>query len=200
MNPEDILVKLKTDASSKTSETLDAIYTICMEQKERGINDFSVATIARLGFGRGVPKAQSLRNKTGEKYRALLKAFEDKHLDKKPKVAKKELDWIEEIPNPKHRLLAKIMASELAEANHKVREMIPPGTRIEVYDHKAPLPDEDAKLIEIERRAIEYLLSQQFLEKWNFKKTEYGELIDENGNVVFKAATTDALEKALRYL
>jgi hypothetical protein len=31
-----------------------------------------VATIARLGYKRGVPKAQSLRNKTGESYRALL--------------------------------------------------------------------------------------------------------------------------------
>ncbi|MFQ3231745.1 hypothetical protein [Reinekea sp.] len=32
------------------------------------------------------------------------------------------------------------------------------------------------------------------------KRSDYGELIDEIGEVVFKAATTDALEKALRYL
>ncbi|MBU2863660.1 hypothetical protein KO489_07395 [Reinekea forsetii] len=83
---------------------------------------------------------------------------------------------------------------------HKQASLESTGTRIEVYDHKSPVPDEDAKLLSLERRAIEYLLSKQFREKWHFTKSDYGELIDENGEVVFKAATTDALEKALRYL
>ncbi len=54
---------------------------ICTEQQERGIGyDFSISTIAKLGNNSGVPKAQSIRNKTGEKYRALIQCFADVHL------------------------------------------------------------------------------------------------------------------------
>ena len=38
-----------------------------------------LTSIARLGHQRGVPKAQSLRNKFGESYRALIGAFEGKY-------------------------------------------------------------------------------------------------------------------------
>ena len=69
MKPAELLEKLKETASPKGSKTLDAIYEICIEQEQRGLGDFSVATIARLGHKRGIPKAQSLRNKSGESYR-----------------------------------------------------------------------------------------------------------------------------------
>ena len=72
MNPEELLNKLKHGSSLKIQQSLDAIYEVCMEQQERGIQDFSVSTISNLGFNRGVPKAQSIRNRTGEKYRALI--------------------------------------------------------------------------------------------------------------------------------
>ncbi len=94
-----------------------------------------MATIARLGHKRGVPKAQSLRNKTGESYRALLHSFEEHHRGDKPRMeTRTKDDWIEEIQNPKHRLLARVQASELAAANKKIRDFVPPGTRIEVRD------------------------------------------------------------------
>lgn len=66
MKPKVLLDKLKETVSPKAIKTLDAIYEICLEQEKRGVYDFSVATIARLGYKRGVPKAQSLRNKTGK--------------------------------------------------------------------------------------------------------------------------------------
>ena len=77
MTPIELNEKLKINASYKVQQTLDAIYQICLEQQERGIYDFSVATISRLGHQRGVPKAQSIRNKSGEKYRALISLFAD---------------------------------------------------------------------------------------------------------------------------
>ena len=77
MKPEELLNKLKVGSSLKIQQSLDAIYEICTEQQERGIHDFSISTIAKLGNNRGVPKAQSIRNKTGEKYRALIQCFAD---------------------------------------------------------------------------------------------------------------------------
>ena len=103
VSPEEILVKLKENASARARKTLDAIYEICDEQRQRGVSDYSIVTIARLGYKRGVPRAQSLRNKTAESYRALISAFEDNAPPKNiSKVKKTDKDWIEEIENPKN--------------------------------------------------------------------------------------------------
>jgi hypothetical protein len=201
MKPKILLDKLKETVSPKAIKTLDAIYEICLEQEKRGVYDFSVATIARLGYKRGVPKAQSLRNKTGESYRALLRAFEEYHRDKKGgTISQSEDGWIEEIQNPKHKLLARIQASELAAANKKLRDFVPPGTRIEVRDYQNERLDDDEKLSGIERRALEYIVSDEFLEKWGFSISEYGEIVDSTGTVVMRAATADAIKKALTHL
>lgn len=205
MKLEELLKSLQESSSTKVKETLNTLFTVCMEQKERGVNDYSYATIARLGAGRGVPKAQSIRNKTGEKYQALIQAFVDDaaNLPNNKNISKKELDWIEEIQNPKHKLLAKIMASELKEAQRIVDELIPPGQRIEVFDYKnvsSEQKEKNYRLTGQEERALTYLLSDEFLKKWSFKTTQYGEVLDSKGNAIFKAATTDAIRKALVFL
>lgn len=201
MKPDELLEKLKIGATARMGGTLDTIYEICREQEQRGVYEFSVAAIARLGHKRGVPKAQSLRNKTGEPYRALLRCFEEKHKGKKPRREQVgEDDWIEEIQNPKHKLLARIQASELAAANRKLREFVPPGTRIEIRDYQNEAAGEDCSLNSLERRALEYLISDEFLGKWSFSLSEYGEIIDSSGNIVLRPATVDAVKKALAYL
>ena len=200
MSAEELLEKLKDSSSQKTCQTLDAIYQICVEQERRGLNEFSVATIARLGYKRGVPKAQSLRNATGEKYRALISSFEERNAAKSPRSKdKSEDDWIEEIQNPKHKLLARIQASQLAAANKKIKEFVPPGTRIEILDYQSDKGDGGA-LSSLERRALEYIVSDEFLDKWRFAVSEFGEIIDSSGSVVLKAATVDAVKKALKYM
>ncbi len=202
MNTEEFLNELKKDTSIKIQQSLDAIYEVCMEQQERGINDYSISTIAKLGFNRGVPKAQSIRNKTGEKYRALIQCFAD-IASQKPKLRKpsqSENEWIDEIQNPKHQLLVRIMASELKEAQQMIREIIPPKQRIDIYDHKNMMPDQSFKFSESEVRALQYLLSTDFQKRWNLKPTEYGALVDESNKPVFKISTLFALRKALEYL
>lgn len=68
-----------------------------------------------------------------------------------------------------------------------------------VYDHNESI-DEYNKLTTIERRALEYILSDSFKNKWYLSESDTGSLVDENNKVVFKPATVDALKKALRYL
>jgi len=197
ISPENLLEKLKKDSSPKVQETLDAIYHVCNEQVKQKLYDFSIATISRLGHQRGVPKAQSLRNKSGEKYRALITCFADTNTNK-VKINKKE-SWIDEIESPKHRLLVQMLASELATTKQKLNEIIPPDTVINVYDHNESI-DEYNKLTAIERRALEYILSDSFKKKWYLSEYENGSLVDESNKAVFKPATVGALTKALRYL
>lgn len=198
MSPTEVLEKLKLAASPKVQETLNAIFEVCTEQQKRGIDDFSVSTIAKLGFRRGVPKAQSLRNKSGEKYRALISSFADnttkKHITK---LSKTEESWVEEISNPKHKLLVNILLSELKATKNHLEEIIPPNTRIDIYDHKSNKPSEDSKLTTQERRALEYIISSSFQKKWGLKPNKYGELIDGSNQPIFMIATIDAIKKAL---
>ena len=202
MNSEELLNRLKHGSSLKIQQSLDAIYEICVEQQERGIHDFSVSTIAKLGFNRGVPRAQSIRNKTGEKYRAIIQSFEDfsSQMPKLRKPSQSDSVWIDEIQNPKHQLLVRIMASELKQAQQMIREIIPPKQRIDIYDHKNMIPDQSFKFSDQEVRALQYLLSSDFQKKWNLKSTHFGELVDESNKPVFKISTLDALRKALEYL
>jgi hypothetical protein len=54
--------------------------------------------------------------------------------------------------------------------------------------------------VSLERRALEYILSDSFKNKWYLSESNTGSLVDENNKAVFKPATVDALKKALRYL
>lgn len=201
MRPEDLLSKLKESSTPRTVKTLDVVFQICIEQEQRGVFDFSVATVSRLGQGRGVPKAQSLRNKAGEPYRAILNSFEKKNQNVRSKVETKgDDDWINEIQSSKHKLLVRIQAAELASARKKLRDFVPPGSRIEVRDYQNEDLGVGGNLFPQERRALEYLVSKEFLDKWGFSISEYGEIMDRTGCVVLRAGTVDAVKKALNYL
>ena len=205
MDPKAMRDHLKTLTKAKTHATLDAIYEVCQAQVTRGLSDFSVTTIARLGEGRGVPKAQSIRNATGAHYRALIESFAAAHppiIDKK-KVTKADA-WIEEIPSVRHRQLVYILLSQLNEARNLIRDFVPPGSEIYVDDRRGVSHPGDERgthrLDNVERRALEYILSEDFMKKWNFKKGDKGDVLDEGGTRVLKPATINAIDKVLRYL
>jgi len=199
MTPEELLIELKIDVKLKVEQTLQAIYEICCEQKKRGLSDFSFSTIARLGEGRGVPKAQSIRNKTGKPYRALIKSFEDNVGDKnvKHKKYKGKLDWIDEIEDVRLKVLAGHQAAQLAEAKRTIKEFTPPDMVININD---ALAIQTEQFTPLERTALEHLLSDDFFEKWQFKKGLHGDVLNEQEERFFKIATLDAIDKALKNL
>jgi hypothetical protein len=73
--PESVLGVLKKGATIRTQRSLDLIYGICKELHQSGKSDFSVATVGRLSSQRGGPSVQAIRNKNGERYRNLVKAW-----------------------------------------------------------------------------------------------------------------------------
>ncbi len=199
MEPGESLKHLKLISSTRSHKTLDAIFEICNEQLERGVLDFSVATISRLGQKRGVPRAQSIRNKTGENYRALIQSFVNFLPKNKPHSKPKAVDaWIDEIKDLKLKLLVQIQASQLAEAQQIVKEIIPPGFEIRVDDRCASGAEE--MLNAVERRALEYLISGDFLQQWGYSVGEFGDVLDSNNFKIFKPGTIDAIRKALDFL
>jgi hypothetical protein len=198
MTPAEMLAHLK-ERAPRQQATLDAVFAVCQEQVERGVADFSFATIARLGGGRGVPKVQSIRNKTGENYRMLIKCFEGSIGARKRVPKAKATDaWVDEIADPRLRLLVNITLSKLAEAERLNRELIPPGTEIRIDDRVGS--QTEYRLTPVERRAIEHLMSEDFFTAWQLKTSGKGAVVDEQGKIVFKPGTLDALTKILNYL
>lgn len=200
MTPDQVIETLKEDASPRKQKTLDRIYELCLDLEARGIRDFSLATIARFGRGRGVPSSQSLRNRTGESYRVLIKAFQARNQSQPRRRRRAHEAWIDELKSERHRFLANKQAAELTALKEKLATLHPAGSLIEIRDyHHSDSPD-DARLTNLERRSLNYLISDDFLGRWNFKVTEYGEVVDTSGNKVFKAGTIDAIKKALEAL
>lgn len=198
MTPEEMLAHLK-ERAPRQKATLDAVFAVCQEQIERGMTDFSFATIARLGGGRGVPKVQSIRNKTGDNYQMLIKCFEGSKGARKRVPKEKAADaWVDEIADPRLRLMVNITLSKLREAERLNKELILPGTEIRIDDRVGS--QTEYRLTPVERRAIEHLMSEDFFMTWRLKPGSKGTVVDEQGKIVFKPGTLDALTKILNYL
>lgn len=198
MTPEEMLDFLCKKAP-KQSKTLQAIYDVCKKQLASGSTDFSYAAIARLGNAQNVPKAQSIRNKTGENYQALIKCFEgNKGARTRVPKPKSSDAWADEIKDPKHRVLVYRLLGELAEARTTIKEFVPPGLIIKVDDRSKSLPD--FRLTNIERRAIEHLKSDDFYFTWELTKGDKGDALNPQGKAVFKPGTMQAIEKILKHL
>lgn len=199
MTPEEALEHLKSITSKRSHRSLEAIYTVCQEQLDRGLADFSYAAIARLGSARGVPKAQSIRNKTGEPYRMLIQSFAANTDVRKPlRKPRKADDWIDEIKDPKLKLLVSVMSSELREAKQMLREIVPPNLVIRVDDRK--YNKGEYRLSDRERYALEYLQSEEFLGEFGYHIGDRDDVLDDGDNHVFKPGTISALRKALEFL
>lgn len=71
----ELVSKLSEDASTRKTRSIEVIHNICQEQYDRGSKDFSIATISRLSKECDGPSEQTIRNKNGADYRAILKAW-----------------------------------------------------------------------------------------------------------------------------
>ncbi|WP_081337725.1 gamma-mobile-trio protein GmtX [Vibrio mimicus] len=203
ISPDIILTQLKSQVSERVQLSLQSIYQICVEQQQRGLNDFSYATIARLGKGRGVPAAQSIRNKTGEVYRTLISSFANQSVNSKTSKNtsySKGYAWIDEIKDPVIKLQVGILYSQKITAERAVNEIAPINQVIEIFDGNSS--DFLAKrLTTLEREALDYLLSSEFRRKNELELGKHGSIVSRNNDEPFlPVATIDAIEKALRYL
>lgn len=198
MTPEEILAKLKNDSNQRTQNTLDAIYSVCIEQLKNGGTDFSYTTISRIGESLNLPKPQSIRNKSGEKYKTLIDHFKDQSAQKKSKKNKpNEYDWIKKIEDPTSRILINQLISENKKLKSQINEIIPPNALIIIKDNKNGISDNKIDLTPLEVRAVEYLLSESFKSKNSITEDDYGRYVDYRGNIFLPTSTTHAIRKIL---
>ncbi|WP_397471155.1 gamma-mobile-trio protein GmtX [Rheinheimera sp.] len=200
LTPERVLNQLKKLSSPRICATLDAVFAVCKEQQERGLLDFSYTTIAKLGKDRGVPAAQSIRNKTGEAYRALIKVFENTVVKPKSKPKNptgKNVEWINNISDPVLKLQVNYLYAQKREAERLLEKVVPINQVIEIYDGASSAISK-IMLTDLEREALQYLLSSEFLRENGYELGADASVVSaQTKKMVFPVATLDALKKAM---
>jgi hypothetical protein len=194
LNPDEVLQQLKAGAKTpRTQRSLDVVHQACMEQHQRGSNDFSYGMIGRLSEAKGGPKAQPIRNASGASYRLLIDAWA-KFADGKtrkppaPRVARLEDDVLSIIDDPVARILVQNYISENKKLRYENQVLKMASKETVVIDLSGPSRNsasgltvfaQDDALLDQERAALRNAISPDTLRM-------QGWTIDENTGSIKK--------------
>ncbi|MBK4734631.1 gamma-mobile-trio protein GmtX [Noviherbaspirillum pedocola] len=207
-----LLERLKSGATPRAQKSLELIHEICKEQMEKG-NEISVATIGRISGARGGPSTQPIRNRSGERYRALIEAWKeliDASVRKsivRPHSGVAE-DVLDMIPDAAVRAL---VGTYIAHNRKLVREnsLLKGGSQI-VLDRRAKnviAPPSNAtvevvapleNLLPAEIEALQHAISDEFMKQMGWKPEPNGRVNDKRGNrPIYGPGYVNAIKKVL---
>lgn len=199
-----VFSKLVSEAKSSRARTsLEAINKICQELFDDGLRDFSVATVVRAGKGRGVPQAQTIRNKTGLVYRQLLEAWTAECGTSRKQSSDASTKWIDRIDDPTLRYLTndllvknKNLESELQLFRSvKTLEIDMRAGKDELFNEQNKL-----QLVITEVETLKSAVNKIMLGKNGLKVGERGSVLNNQGEVVFERGFVSAIEKVIASL
>lgn len=213
MHPDEILAEILKSAGTRKSKSLAVIHATCREQFERGSKDFSIPTIARLAKPAGGPVEGSIRNKTGDDFKALISAWA-KHTGgssrKMPRAVENPMmALIQKIEAPEIR---SIMAGVLAE-NRKLRNEVNllkhAASKTSYIDLRESAAPDTANSLEVlppvlgltasEIAALRHAIGSEKLAEEGWEIDGAGNLINGNGRHIFKIGFVSALRKMIGY-
>ncbi len=202
-----MLNQLCADAHPRTKASLLLIYDICQEQAERGSQDYSVATIGKLSSERGGPSSGAIRNKTGDKYRALIESCADTFKGhKKKRVARQTSevdDILEGINDPVLRTRIGLLQAEVRALRGQVLALRKIASQKAVFEFPSspadpPVSSNQSSLSDQQRKTLRDAISEKTLEHWGWNVDKNGRIIvEDSGQVVFGAGYVTAIELAL---
>jgi hypothetical protein len=208
-SPKALLEALCAHADPRKMRSLRLIHAICEEQRDRGSKDYSVATIGRLSAGRGGPAAGAIRNKTGEAYRAVIKAFVDcvggksrKTIDTKCAPADLILHGVTD-PVLRARiglLLAELKSTraQLLAARHLANQSAVLDLGRDLSEERPNSAAATSRLSPLEMRALESAISEATLTHWGWCVDASGRIVTDTGQTVFAAGFVTAISKVLQ--
>ncbi|MFM5192137.1 gamma-mobile-trio protein GmtX [Aeromonas media] len=207
MHPDELLEKLKVNATPRKAKNLDIIHSVCREQYERGSTDFSVATISKIAQEHGGPAKSTIHNKTGDDFKGLIKAWASHTGGVTRKVRKVSENPIyavlDKIPDPAVRA---VMGAVLAE-NKRLRgevNLLKAHTEvvIDLTAKKVNSPQETIQMLSAslgltnsEQVALRHAISNQLLQDEGWKTDEHGRILTSNGRPIFKVGFVSAIRK-----
>lgn len=198
---EAVLSQLK---SSRSRKSLAAIHEVCKEHHSSGAADFRIATIAKLGANRGVPSAQTIRNKTGQPYRTVIDAWQELGDQRKKEIKARispsgKYDWVDDLGNPTHRYLVLDLIAQVRHlrAENKGFASI---KNLEIdcrSGSEAAVESQLPNFLSHELDALKEAISDEFLMRQGWVRGERGSIKDQNGKVILRNGLVDVIEKVL---
>lgn len=211
IHPDELFVQLHENASVRKKRTLELIHEVCKEQAKQGNKDFSIVTIVSLLADKGGPSEQTLRNKTGEDYRVLIKQWAEYANGSSKKVKKQKSTGINDeilsnVTDPTTRALVGMILAENRKLKNEVSLLKQQTTlTIDMRRHKdevlgsgenVVLVSPSHNLTEMELKALREAISNDFMEHRGWTVDEYGR-VKEKGILVYKPGYVSAIKKVL---
>ncbi|MFB2762788.1 gamma-mobile-trio protein GmtX [Marinobacter shengliensis] len=204
-DPTEIYEAIQNQLKSvRSRKSLEAVHTVCQDLHDSGAVDFRIATISKLGANRGVPSAQTIRNKTGAPYRTLIGAWQAIG-DKKRKEIKGRItptgkyDWVDDVGNPTHRYLILDLIAQVRHLKAENRGFAS-IQKLEIDYRPQSDATEESQLPNIlnhELAALKEAISDDFLKRQGWVRGERGNIMDQSGKVIFRNGFLDVIEKLL---
>jgi hypothetical protein len=211
IGPNELFEQLSENASTRKKRSLEIIHKICEEQNERGSKDFSIPTISRLSSKEKGPSEQTIRNKDGEDYRALMKSWADfaNGSTKKTKT-KQESTTSDEVlagvTDPTIRALVGVILAEnrklksenslLKQQTKLIIDMKPLARPLLNANENTEALPQISNLIPSEIDALKNAISDEFLKERDFTTDQQGR-IKFKGRTLYKAGYVTAIKKIL---
>lgn len=209
-DPKQLLDELCKGAHPRTATSLRLIYEICQEQDERGSADYSVATIGKLANAKGGPSVPAIRNKTGERYRALIAAYADhiggrKRKGAAPKASAAD-ELLEGVTDPVLRVRINLLIADLQATRAQLlatRHLASKNAVLVLDDSQpgavaaTPLPPVPTDISAQERKSLAAAISPKTLDHWGWRIDKNGRVLTDQGQVVFGVGFATAIERLI---
>jgi hypothetical protein len=209
MHPDELLEKLKVNATPRKAKNLDILHAVCREQHERGSTDFSVATVSKISQERGGPVRSTIHNKTGDDFKGLIKVWADYTGGVTRKVRKIHENplyaVLDKIPDPAVRA---VMGAVLAE-NKKLRgeiNLLKANTEV-VIDQRNTTTNQMKEAIQIlpasmgftesEKEALRHSISDRLMQDEGWTQDDHGRILNSKGRSIYKVGYMTAIRKML---
>lgn len=213
MNPELLLEQLKSSANVRRTKSLEILHSVCREQFERGSKDFSIALIGRLSEEQGGPATQTIRNKTGDDFKALISAWANYtggSVKRQPKLNDNPLYAVlEKIPDPAVRAVVGVVLAENKKLKGEVN-LLKRNAGV-VIDQRPvelmPVPQQQVQILPAfngltftEKEALRFAVSDKMLQDEGWESDASGRIMNGRGRVIFKPGFVSAIQKVLSVL
>lgn len=207
--PKGLLEALCSVATQRKRQTLQLIYRLCEEQNERGSEDYSIATIGKLSAAHGGPSAAAIRNKPGEDYRALIRAYADfangssRRTANKRKTGADEL--LEGVTDPVLRVRIRLLVAEMESLRAQLLAARHLANQSALLDLSsiAEVQSEPTRSLGLTRQEVSALsaaISPDTLTHWGWQMDAAGRVTTDSGQLVFRAGFASAVKKTVAYV
>lgn len=207
MHPDELLEKLKANATTRKIKNLDIVHAVCREQHERGSSDFSVATISKIAQEHGGPAKSTIHNKTGDDFKGLIKAWADHvgGITRKVRTVSESPVYavLDKIPDPAVRA---VMGAVLAE-NKKLRgelNLLKANTEyvIDRTTKPASQPQDTIQILpastgltDDEKEALRHAISDKLMQDEGWSQDAHGRILNDKRRALYKVGYVNAIRK-----